>query len=136
MLLTLANLSKAYGDNQVLANVTLTMHAGDKWGLVGANGVGKSTLLKIIVGEVEADAGACDAGKRRRDGLPAAGAGCGAALTVDELLAQSQARVHAIERGCAPWKLEMAQPQNPALAGGAAGRVRATQRRVRPAGRL
>ncbi|HAJ36563.1 MAG TPA: hypothetical protein DCL15_12820, partial [Chloroflexi bacterium] len=43
MLLTIANLTKAYGAHQVLANVTLTMHRGDKWGLVGANGVGKST---------------------------------------------------------------------------------------------
>ena len=40
MLLTVTNLSKSYGDNQVLANVALTMQRGDKWGLVGANGVG------------------------------------------------------------------------------------------------
>jgi ATPase subunit of ABC transporter with duplicated ATPase domains len=58
MILTITNLSKSYGANQVLANVTLTMARGDKWGLVGANGVGKSTLIKIIVGEVEPDAGA------------------------------------------------------------------------------
>ncbi|RIK33632.1 MAG: ABC transporter ATP-binding protein, partial [Chloroflexi bacterium] len=57
MLLTVENLSKAYGDNQVLNQVSLTLAAGQKLGLVGANGVGKSTLLKIIVGEVQPDAG-------------------------------------------------------------------------------
>ena len=75
MLLTISNLSKAFGDNQVLSNVTLTMHRGDKWGLVGANGVGKSTLIKIIVGEVEPDAGATELADGHRSRLSAASAG-------------------------------------------------------------
>lgn len=57
MLLVIENLSKAYGENQVLNRVSLSLAPGQKLGLVGANGVGKSTLLKIIMGEVEADAG-------------------------------------------------------------------------------
>ncbi len=57
MLLSIENLSKAYGDNQVLNQVSLTLAAGQKLGLVGANGVGKSTLLKIIVGELQPDSG-------------------------------------------------------------------------------
>ncbi len=57
MYLSIENLSKAYGDNQVLNQVSLTLDAGQKLGLVGANGVGKSTLLKIIVGEVQPDDG-------------------------------------------------------------------------------
>lgn len=57
MLLAIDNISKAYGDNQVLNQVSFTLDAGQKIGLVGANGVGKSTLLKIIVGEVEPDGG-------------------------------------------------------------------------------
>lgn len=57
MLLTINQISKAYGDNQVLNNVTFTLDHGQKLGLVGANGVGKSTLLKLIVGEIEADGG-------------------------------------------------------------------------------
>ena len=57
MLLSVNQLSKAYGDHQVLNQVTLTLAAGQKVGLVGANGVGKSTLLKIIMGELPADSG-------------------------------------------------------------------------------
>lgn len=58
MLLRLTNISKAYGDNQVLDSVALTVDDAQKVGLVGANGVGKSTLLRIILGHEEPDAGA------------------------------------------------------------------------------
>ena len=58
MLLTLDRISKTYGDTQVLNQVSLTLDTGQKTGLVGANGVGKSTLLKIVVGEESADGGA------------------------------------------------------------------------------
>jgi macrolide transport system ATP-binding/permease protein len=57
MLLTINNIAKAYGDNQVLNQASFTLDHGQKLGLVGANGVGKSTLLKIIVGELEPDSG-------------------------------------------------------------------------------
>jgi macrolide transport system ATP-binding/permease protein len=57
MLLSVNQISKTYGDNQVLNQVTFTLSPGQKLGLVGANGVGKSTLLKILVGEVEPDSG-------------------------------------------------------------------------------
>ena len=57
MLLSINQISKSYGVNQVLNQVTFLVSPGQKVGLVGANGVGKSTLLKIIVGLVEPDAG-------------------------------------------------------------------------------
>ncbi len=59
MLLTVENVSKAYADRQVLNNVSFTLAEGQKLGLVGANGVGKSTLLKIITRELEPDTGGC-----------------------------------------------------------------------------
>ncbi len=55
--LRLENLSKSYGDRQVLHDVSLTLGSGQRFGLVGANGVGKSTLLKIVAGEIEPDGG-------------------------------------------------------------------------------
>ena len=57
MLLTLDHLSKFYGDRQVLDDVSLALGSGQRIGLVGANGVGKSTLLKIAAGAVEPDVG-------------------------------------------------------------------------------
>ena len=56
-LLTLSNLEKSYGVEQILAGITLQLQPGEKAGLIGPNGSGKTTLLKIIAGEIEADAG-------------------------------------------------------------------------------
>ena len=55
--LEIEGISKAYGDNQVLRDVSLRVERGDRVAIIGPNGIGKSTLLKIAVGEVEADAG-------------------------------------------------------------------------------
>jgi ATPase subunit of ABC transporter with duplicated ATPase domains len=55
--LELEGISKAYGDKQVLKDVSLKVERGDRIAVIGPNGIGKSTLLKIAVGEVEADAG-------------------------------------------------------------------------------
>jgi ATPase subunit of ABC transporter with duplicated ATPase domains len=48
---------KAYGDNEVLHGIDLTVARGDRLAIMGPNGIGKSTLLKILVGDLEADAG-------------------------------------------------------------------------------
>ncbi len=55
--LTLYHLSKTYGFQPILNDISLIVNGGERLGLVGANGVGKSTLLKIVTGEVEADSG-------------------------------------------------------------------------------
>lgn len=47
------NISKNYGENQVLQGVNLQVARGDKIAFVGQNGQGKSTLAKIIVGEID-----------------------------------------------------------------------------------
>src|SRR2546425_6635560 len=57
MLLTVRNLIKSYGIVTVLDEVSFVLNASDRVGVVGANGVGKSTLLKILVGQEEADTG-------------------------------------------------------------------------------
>lgn len=50
IILSLQNIRKAFGGNEVLRDVSLTLQAGERMGLVGANGCGKSTLMKIIAG--------------------------------------------------------------------------------------
>ncbi len=54
--------SKAFGDNEVLRDVDLRVGRGDRLAIVGPNGIGKSTLLKIMVGRLEADEGSVDWG--------------------------------------------------------------------------
>ncbi|MGD8876037.1 MAG: ATP-binding cassette domain-containing protein, partial [Gammaproteobacteria bacterium] len=56
-LLRLANLSLAFGHRALLDGVSLEVHAGERVCLVGRNGEGKSSLLRIIGGEVSADDG-------------------------------------------------------------------------------
>ena len=51
------NVSHSYGDNEVLKDITLKFEPGEKVALIGGNGVGKSTLLKIIMEEMKPDAG-------------------------------------------------------------------------------
>lgn len=49
-LLELDNVSKSYGDLHLLRNTTIQIERGDKIGLIGANGKGKSTLLRVMAG--------------------------------------------------------------------------------------
>ncbi len=56
-MLTISHISKSYGLNSVLKDVSFTLNAGERIGLVGANGVGKSTLIKIIAGVIPSDGG-------------------------------------------------------------------------------
>ncbi len=55
--LSVTDVCKAYGDHVVLDGVDLLAHRGQPVGLVGENGVGKSTLLRIVVGLESADSG-------------------------------------------------------------------------------
>jgi len=57
MILKVENISKAFGKNKVLKNVSFEMKSSLLYGIVGENGSGKSTLLKIIVGEWKPDHG-------------------------------------------------------------------------------
>jgi ATPase subunit of ABC transporter with duplicated ATPase domains len=66
--LELAGISKSYGDNRVLANVSLTVRRGERVGIIGPNGLGKSTLLKIAVERLAADAGRVRWGHEARPG--------------------------------------------------------------------
>ena len=55
--LTIDKVSKSYGDKRVLREVSITVRRGERVAILGPNGLGKSTLLKIAVGNLEADGG-------------------------------------------------------------------------------
>lgn len=56
-LLSIEDITKAYGERTLFQKLTFGIDEGDKIGVIGVNGVGKSTLLKIIAGLETADAG-------------------------------------------------------------------------------
>ena len=56
-MLFIRNLSKSYGAVTVLDDVSFVLNAGEHVGVVGSNGVGKTTLLRILVGQEVADSG-------------------------------------------------------------------------------
>ncbi|MEY2776345.1 MAG: hypothetical protein RLY30_443 [Pseudomonadota bacterium] len=60
----LSNVHKRFGEKNLLNDLSLTVLRGDKIGLIGPNGVGKSTLLKTILGTLAPDAGLVEMGTK------------------------------------------------------------------------
>lgn len=60
----LENVSKSYGEKTLIKNFSTRIMRGDKIGLLGPNGVGKTTLLKLILGDTEADSGTIQRGTK------------------------------------------------------------------------
>jgi ATPase subunit of ABC transporter with duplicated ATPase domains len=69
--LEIDRVAKSYGDNRVLKDVSLSVARGERVAIIGPNGIGKSTLLKIAVGEVAADAGSVEWGYEAHRGYVA-----------------------------------------------------------------
>ena len=65
-IITLENISKSYSEKVLLNNVSLGINEGDKIGLIGINGAGKSTFLKIVAGKEEFFDGNITKGKNMR----------------------------------------------------------------------
>ena len=57
MLLSAEHISINFGSRQLLDDVNFYLNEGDKTGIIGINGTGKSTFLKVLAGAIEADAG-------------------------------------------------------------------------------
>jgi len=70
-MLSVESLDVAYGDFQVLWDVSLRVEAGEIVALLGPNGAGKSTLLNAVSGLVPSRRGHIELGGRCLDGLPA-----------------------------------------------------------------
>ena len=67
--LTIEGVSKSFGPKQVLKNVSLAVRRGERVAVIGANGLGKSTLLNIALSRLPADAGAVRWGHETRVGF-------------------------------------------------------------------
>ncbi|OZG71266.1 ABC transporter ATP-binding protein [Hahella sp. CCB-MM4] len=61
-----ANVSFSYGSKKIIDNLTWTMLRQDRVGLIGPNGCGKSTFIKLVLGELEADEGKIKRGTKQQ----------------------------------------------------------------------
>jgi ATP-binding cassette subfamily F protein 3 len=114
-MLSVENVSKAVGARPLFSGVSLTLNGGDRVGLVGPNGKGKSTLLEIIAGEETPDTGQVRGRKGLRLGAlwqePPAGGDTpvlAEVLSGDAELTGLQSRLKALER-------RMAEPGAPGV---------------------
>ena len=60
--LEIETVGKSFGEKRVLHEVSLNLRRGDRLAVIGPNGIGKSTLLKVIMGHLEADTGTVEWG--------------------------------------------------------------------------
>lgn len=60
--LEVSNLGKSFGDLKLLNDINFNIYRGEKVGLIGANGIGKTTLFKIVLGELSKDSGSINHG--------------------------------------------------------------------------
>ena len=69
MILSVNNISKSFGTDVILSDVSFHVEAGQKAAIVGINGAGKSTVLKIITGELSPDSGSVSIQKDATTGI-------------------------------------------------------------------
>ncbi|MBE2270521.1 MAG: ABC-F family ATP-binding cassette domain-containing protein [Anaerolinea sp.] len=115
MFITVSDIHKSYNSNAVLNGVSLTLNDGERIGLVGANGVGKSTLLKIITGELDADSGTVQLSSGRRVGYLAQTIKFAEGKSVADLIADSLDHVYGLERKMRALEVAMSQLDGEAL---------------------
>jgi ATP-binding cassette subfamily F protein 3 len=97
MLIKAQSVSKSFGPLKVLTDVSLQVNEGDRIGLVGANGAGKSTFLKILLGEEKEDTGEITR-RTERIGYMSQFSDLPGDMTVREVLEESFAFVENIKR--------------------------------------
>ena len=66
--LMVENLKKSFGDFVLLDDINFNIYRGDRVGLIGQNGIGKTTLFKIVLGEIDYDEGNINLGTQVRPG--------------------------------------------------------------------
>ena len=113
ILISVQELQKSFGVHEVLRSVTFSLQKGEKMGLVGVNGCGKTTLMRMIAGEMQPDGGAIHRNKDLRvgylaqlDDIPLTDTVWGALLRVFEPIRVMERRMAEVEK-----LLESADPE-------------------------
>lgn len=95
--LSVSNLVKSFGYHAVLDGVSFVLNMNERVGLVGANGVGKSTLLNIITGQIEADSGAIFIPDAARVGYLHQTFSAGANITIADTITEAHRALYTLE---------------------------------------
>lgn len=113
ILISVQELQKSFGVHEVLRSVTFSLQKGEKMGLVGVNGCGKTTLMRMIAGEMQPDGGTIHRNKdlcvgylAQLDDIPLTDTVWGALLKVFEPIRVMERRMAEIEK-----LLESADPE-------------------------
>jgi ATPase subunit of ABC transporter with duplicated ATPase domains len=75
-MISVSSLGKAFGDDQLFADASFQLNPGERYGIVGANDSGKTTLLDILTGEGEPSEGTVYIPKSLRLGVLARTSSC------------------------------------------------------------
>ena len=107
-MLNISKLTIRLGGNDIIRNVSFQLNPGDKTGLIGRNGVGKSTLLKAINGDIEPAEGQIDILKGHRIGYLRQDIDFEGGTTVLEETYKAFDEIKQIEKGLADFEEELA----------------------------
>lgn len=104
ILISVQDVEKSFGVHEVLRGVTFSLQKGEKMGLVGVNGCGKTTLMRILTGEMQQDKGSIHKNKELRigylaqiDDIPLTDTVWGALLKVFEQVRDMERRLKELE---------------------------------------
>ncbi len=112
IVLSVQNLHKSFGGNEVLKDVSFVLQDHQRMGLVGVNGCGKSTLLKILAGLEDADGGSFSLNRGLSLGYMEQQFSVHGEETVYEILKDVFSPVFAMEEKLRQMEIDMASTQN------------------------
>ena len=108
-LLSLANVGVSFGATELFKNVTFTVADGERWGIIGRNGAGKSSIFKLITGELKPTVGSVARKPGLRHALLDQHRAFAGATTVWEAGAAAWGEVIALEKRIAEQAIQLGE---------------------------